>query len=202
MDAFVKNFHIIFFAYAVMIGLEKYEIRDVELTQASNALEAAKKIAESTARDLKQVIQFKADLTKSKRRVQEVVENIERIQKQLPSQIIDADVNDRLVEFSNALKMIDPSPAPKEEVNHNFYISKEFSFGAKGTFLQFLVFFEQLEKLAKKGRILNVKNVLIKKAKDADPRSRFKILELEATVEAYKYNNNFNPEDLSNAKKE
>ena len=55
---------------------------------------------------------------------------------------------------------------------------------------------QKLENLAKKGRILNVKYVKIKQSAEADPRSRFKILELNTIVEAYRYNHNFKTEDI------
>ncbi len=74
--------------------------------------------------------------------------------------------------------------SPGKETNNGFYFNKEYSFAAKGTFLQSLIFFESL---ANAERILNVKTVKISHDEEQN-RSRFQIVNLETTVESFRYN--------------
>lgn len=193
IDIVVKNIHFLFLAYAIFIGVEYQEVSEEKLVSAKDQLEAMESKITKVERDLKEVKQFEDDREKSMERVQQVVDQIKTIQKQLPSEIRDAEVNGKLTEFSRTLKMLNPNPSPSTEVNQNFYISKDYNFDVQGTYLQFLIFYEKLENLAKNGRILNVKYLRMKGSTEGDPRSRFQLLDLTSTVEAYKYNESYDP---------
>ena len=193
IDIIVKNIHFLFLAYAIFLGVEYQEVSEEKLVSAKDQLEVMEAKITKVERELKEVKQFEDDREKSMERVQQVVDQIKTIQKQLPSEIRDAEVNGKLTEFSRTLKMLNPNPSPKTEVNQNFYISKDYNFDVQGTYLQFLIFYEKLENLAKNGRILNVKYLRMKGSTEGDPRSRFQLLDLTTTVEAYKYNESYDP---------
>ena len=188
-DKLASNIHLIFLVYALMLGMDSYDQMNVKFESAKAALESTNIKLNKIKRDLNKLKNFDSNLVDSKSRVREVVKRIEKAQKQLPSEINDADVSGKLTQFSDDLKMLDPSPVPRIEQDFKFYISKDYNFDAKGTFLQFLIFFENLERLGDDGRILNVKYVRITESNTGDDRSRFKILNLSTTVEAYRYNN-------------
>lgn len=193
-DYMVKFFPILFIAYGGWGGYELYEEKTLEVEQQqslnNNQLAQIKRVE----RELEEVKRFEENLEESKKRVQEVISQIETIQKQLPPEINDTEVNGTLSGIAENLKMINPSPLPKGEQNHNFYFSKDFNFDVEGTFLQGLIFFEKLENLSKQGRILNVKYVRFSESDSGDKRSRFKILKLSTIVEAFRYNPNYNPQ--------
>jgi Tfp pilus assembly protein PilO len=196
IDQLTKSIHILFLFYAGYLAYDHQILQEAKLVDVTNQFDANKIKLTRVERDLKEVKTFEENLEQSKKRVQEVVEKIETIQRQLPSEIKDAQVNGTLEEFSRKLKIINPTPVPKEEINHKFYISKDYNFDAEGTYLQFLIFFEKLETLALNGRILNVKYVRLRTNKEADPRSRFQILNMSTTLEAYKYNTDFDMRKL------
>lgn len=196
IDQLTKNLHILFLFYAGYIAYFHQIDLETKLTDAISQADAGKVKLSRIERDLKEVKSFEENLEESKRRVREVVKKIETIQRQLPSEIKDAQVNGKLEEFSNSLKIINPTPVPRDEVNNKFYISKDYNFDAKGTYLQFLILFEKLEDLAMDGRILNVKYVRLQTDTEADPRSRFQILNLSTTLEAYRYNTDFDMRKL------
>lgn len=193
MNIVVKYLHFIILAYCLMIGFEYQEEMSLKVNQVSEELLILEGKLERSERDLSKVKKFQENLEESKKRVNEVVAEIEKMQRQLPSDIQDTVVTGKLSDFANDLKMLNPSSAPKLEVDNKFYISKEYSFSAQATFLQVLIFFEKLENLSKSDRILNVKRLKMINAKNADPRSRFKILDFDTTVEAYRYNNAYDP---------
>lgn len=193
IDIIVKNIHFVFLAYAVWIGYEYQEASEAKLIAAKDQLSVIEVKITKVERELKEVKQFEADREESIKRVEIVANQIKTIQRQLPSEIRDTEVNGQLSEISNKLKMINPNPSPRNEVDQGFYISKDYNFDVQGTFLQFWIFYEQLEKLARRNRILNVKYLRMKVSESGDPRSQFQLLDLTTTVEAYKYNESYDP---------
>lgn len=193
VDLIVKNLHVLLILYAGYGAMEHHESKTQKLQVIKQNLEVADAKLRKRMRELKAVKKFQENLDESKRKVKEIIAKIEEMQRQLPSDIQDTEVSGKLADFATQLKMISPSLTPKNEVDNKFYYSKEYNFDSQGTYLQTLIFFEKLEMMAKSDRILNVKYVKMKNSEDADPRSRFKILDVTTTVEAYRYNNQYDP---------
>lgn len=198
-DQIIKNFHWIIILYTIFGLYTIYEEKSELLTQAESLPPTVEIKIERAKNKIKKIERFKQNLTKSKERVEEVVRQIEKVQKQLPSNVNDTEVQTLIGDIASKLKMRDPQPAPADEVNNGFYFAKDYNFTGQGTFLQFLIFFENLEKAE---RILNIKNLSMK----LDPneaKSRFPILTLETTIESYRYNSAYKEksgvEEIENA---
>lgn len=197
MDILVKNLHFLFLAYAIFLGYTLQAELDGKLTELKESNESLDSIIVREKRSLADVKKFGANLEKSKKRVGEVIVKIEKVQRQLPSTISDAEINDKLLSITNDLKILTPnSLQPRMEENNKFYYSKAFNFDIQGTFLQFLIFFEKLDIMASNGRILNIKYLKMKVSESGDDRSRFKLLDLTTEVEAYRYNQDFDLGEL------
>ena len=194
IDFFVKYFWVFILAYAGFLAMERWELKEQELLSQKSLNDALPPKFKRAKKELEDVKRFAENLEESRQAVAEVVARIETVQKQLPPDIIDTKVNETLSNLAMGLKMKDPTPSAKNEVVKDFYISKDFNFDVKGTFLQGLIFFGELDKLSKGGRILNVKYLRFSESEDGDPRSRFKILNLSTTLEAFKYNPNYKPD--------
>ncbi len=196
-DQLIKNLHVFIFLYVAFVNFGIYEesTEKIEITKSTIASNESR--LQRSKRELAKVDQFNKDLSSSQARVNAVVSEIKKVQKQLPSQINDTEVQGILFGISNDLRMKDPNMKPKQEVLKGFYYSKDFSFSVKTTFLQNLIFFEKLEELAKSDRILNVKYLKVSDDKDSDQRSQFRGLKLTAEVESYRYNDNYKIEELS-----
>lgn len=183
-DTIVKNLHLIILLVALWNMYELYEAKELELS----SLYTQKPILEAKIKrnklKLKQIKQFKRNLKISKRRVGSVLEQLETVQKQLPAEINDTEVQRTMTSISNDLRIKNPSPSPLKEEELGFYFSKEYTFHAKGTFLQFLIFFE---KLGETKRILNVKSLVLKSSEKIE-RTRFQILELSTVIESFRFN--------------
>ena len=192
-DILIKNIHFFILIYTAFINYEIYEEKSQEVITQQGILDSAEVRLKKSTADLAKVDQFNKDLKASKARVSAVVKEIEKVQRQLPSEIRDAEVQGILADITGDLRMLNPESAPKDEVDQGFYFSKEFEFRVKGTFLQSLIFYEKLENLSKVGRILNVRNLKIGEDPDADKRSRFKTLVLQTVVESFRYNPNYRP---------
>ncbi|MBC77383.1 MAG: hypothetical protein CME64_15365 [Halobacteriovoraceae bacterium] len=185
-DSIVKNLHWFILAYAVQMLYFTYEEKDEQyqsLIQQTPAIQS--KIAREK-RKLTQIEEFKKNLSSTKERVKEVVKQIEKVQRQLPTDVNDAQVQEVLGGIADKLKIKNPVQYPEAETNKGFYFAKEYVFKGRGTFLQSLIFFENL---AKTERILNVKNVKITQSQEQG-RGRFQIVEMETMVESFRYNEN------------
>jgi len=190
-DFFIKNIHMFILFYTGYNLFTIWEDKSALLeTSTASKISAEDKLTKSKA-SLDEVDRFNKNLEESRKRVSGVVENIKKIQRQLPSEFNNAEVQKIMADIANSLKMINPEMKPKEEISNDFYFSKDYIFDSKGTFLQALILFEKLEELSKVGRILNVKYVRFTLDPEADKRSRFKVLKVNTIVESYRYNPNY-----------
>ena len=138
-------------------------------------------------REVDLIESFKRDLENSKRKVESVASQIEKVQKQLPNSISDPEI---LEVFSSEAKLINLKNValnPKAEQDRGFYFSKTYGFKGVGTYLQFLIFFERL---AKRERILNIAELVVTNS-SGKQKGRFQTVDLAADLEAYKYNKDY-----------
>ena len=181
------NFHWIFFIMAAMNLFTIYEEKSVVVENTNLSIEGLKGRRISQERKLKSITKFKENLSQSKDRVKEVVKQIEKIQKQLPSEVNDTVVATSISELAEDLKMQNVGISPLAEELNGFYFTKNYNVKADGTFLQAIIMFENLEKSE---RILNVKGFEIKD-QNTVTRGRFKVLSVETNIESYRYNSNY-----------
>lgn len=197
MDILVKNFHLLILFYALFGAFEYYEAQEAKLTEAQSFKDSSEAKLLRSKRELSKVKQYREDLEASEKRVTEVVSKLEELTRQLPPNINDTEISTILEKYSSKLKMIDLGFSPGKEEAREFYFAKDYFVDVKGTYLQFLIFYEKLENLARNGRILNVKYLRMKKSETGDKRSRFQILDLTTTFEAYRSNSKFDMRDFN-----
>lgn len=191
MKEFVaKYLHIFIVLYAFWdlygIFLESEERLEMEKT----ALEGQRSQLNAVEQKLKKITEFKKNLAESQRRVDEVLKQIEKTQQQLPTEINETVVARELDELATDLMMKNVNVIPKEEKREGFYFRKTYTVQTDGTFLQAVVFFENL---MRSKRILNVENFTLEQ-KETGSRSKFKVLSFSADIESYRYNQDFKEE--------
>jgi Tfp pilus assembly protein PilO len=186
-EKIVSNLHWIIIFYALFDCFELYEQKEVALESSAVSIPVIEAKIIKAERKIKQIESFKKNLSKSKERVKEVVKQIEKVQKQLPSDVNDTVVQSIIGDIANKLKIKEPSPVPEKETNNGFYFAKDYRLTAYGTFIQFLIFFENLNQTE---RILNVKSLNISFDKDKT-KGRFPIVSLSAIIESFRYNQNY-----------
>lgn len=183
-ELLIKNLHWFIISYAAFGLFTVYEekMQEIENAKASIGPMEAKVI--KSKRKISEINKFKKNLAKSKERVQEVVKQIEKIQKQLPSDVNDTEVQALIGGIAEGLRVKDSRSFPEGEKNEGFYFAKEYKFEGIGTYLQFLIFFENLEKAE---RILNVKKLSLTMDPESK-KSRFPIVKCNTVVESFRYN--------------
>lgn len=187
VNKFIGNVHIIILVYGLyglytlytehttrIAGIQA-QVPGIESQIASNK----KKIAE-IQETTKQADEFKA-------RVESVAQNIETVQKQLPSETNDSQILEYFQSEIKALNIKDASFNPGVEEKSTYFISKDYTLKARGTFLQFLIFFERIENA---DRIYNIKNLKLSAGSEPQ-KGRFQIITGEGVVQAFRFNPEF-----------
>lgn len=184
LEKIFKNIHFIVLIYYALISYtewEEHQERVVQLEMEVQGLEGNIRRAE---REKRQLAQFQIDIEEARNRIEFVAQEVERTQQQLPSDVSDTENLSIIRQAAEDLNIRDISLSPGGEANNGFYFTKSYNFSGKGTFLQFLMFFERI---GESRRLLNINSVSFNRAEDQQ-RGRFQIIEVVSVVEAYRYN--------------
>ena len=188
MSILIKNFPfllLIFLAYNLWDGIS---VKNDAISVLENE---NKPVLESNILKLKGALKkskaIEAQLTVFRDRIAEVTKQITEVQKQLPETLVETDILDLFAKETNILNIKDVTFTPGEERSKDFYMVKKYLIKGRGTHLQFLVFFERLRK---QERIFNVEDIKITTPKE-ESKGRFHLVDLEATIEAFRYNPSF-----------
>jgi Tfp pilus assembly protein PilO len=187
VEKLIKQLHWIIVLYTATNVWFAFEDHTAALETKQASLTSAEAYKAKLKRKLKQIDKFKKNLQASQERVQAVIKQIEKLQKQLPSDSNDAEIQNYLGSKANKLLMRNPAPAPGDEKNNGFYLSRAYSFTASSTFLQFLIFMENIKESE---RILNVTKFEVKHSGSGD-RSSQQILDVKTEIESYRYNKDY-----------
>jgi Tfp pilus assembly protein PilO len=176
--------HYIILAYCGYGLYTQYEAHTEAVAQIDAKLPPIETNLTQTKRKLREIDEFKKKAEEYKLRVQEVAKNIEIVQSQLPAETNDSQILTFFNTEMSALNIRQPNITPGLETPGPFFIARDYSLKAKGTFLQFLIF---LERINSADRIYNVKSFkLVNNAKSQ--KSRFQVIEADTIIQAYKFN--------------
>lgn len=188
-DNILKKIHYVIFLLTLLSCFNLYQGHQDELELVINR----KPTLEREIRDLKEKLElartFKDDLEQSKQKLIEVTSDIEEIQRQLPSSIEDSEVLDLFGKEADLMNIRDLSLRPGEEEKRDFYYVKDYEITARGTFLQFLIYFERL---ASNSRLINVTELEIAQSGNKkESRGRFQLVNLKSKMEVFRYDPNY-----------
>lgn len=179
------HFFIVFYMlYGVWVVWDEHSTAMTELTDDNARID--NEMVVNTKR-LGEIQEFIKKRDEYQLRVEEVAKNIEAVQKQLPPTTNDSEIIAFFNQELSTLNIKESNMKPGTENNSTYYISRDYNMTAKGTFLQFLVFFERIGSAS---RIYNVPELSLKVA-DEKKKGRFQMLEGSASVQAYRYNPGF-----------
>ncbi|MFZ4713040.1 MAG: type 4a pilus biogenesis protein PilO [Bacteriovoracaceae bacterium] len=186
LEIIVKNFHwliILNTAWGYWTRLEEHNLALAQVQEQKPGIEEKIKVTNKKNDEAKI---FLANLEVSKKRVMEVAAQIEQVQRQLPSSTNDTEILDF---FSSEAKQLNINAGlnPASEETRDFYIAKKYNIDAKGTFLQFLIYFERI---SSSERLINVQSVKITPLSEKQ-KGRFQMLTMNAVVESFRYNTSY-----------
>jgi Tfp pilus assembly protein PilO len=188
MGALVKNLHFLIIAMALFnifnLWSEKTEILDGLIVQTDSLSNTVKNKEKSK----KEINKFFTDINEAKDRIERVASEIEKIQQQLPTEVNDGDVINFVTKKADELNIREVNITPSLELeDRGFYKIKKFIFKAKGTYVQFLILFENI---ADYKLILNIGKVEFSR-NSLMQRSRFQIIDGQFEILAYQYNSDY-----------
>jgi len=189
-NKFIANVHIFMFLYGCWTTYELWEQHDIRLTQIENDIPAVEAEIVKLKVKVKEIADFIKKADEYKVRVEEVAKNIESVQKQLPAETNDAQILSSFQSEMKVLNIKDTTMEPRAEDTGQYFISKDYSVKASGTFLQFLIFFERIGNAT---RIYNVKSLKLT-TNGATRKGRFQIVNGDAVIQAYRFNPSFRVE--------
>lgn len=187
VNKLISNAHVFLLLYGLYGVYEKYETHTFELEQVESQFpQIEADIAKNEAK-VKEIQEFVKKADEYKVRVEEVAKNIEAVQRQLPAETNDSQILSFFQKEMSILNIKDPALTPGKETKNVYYIGKDYSLKANGTFLQFLIF---LERIGTSDRIYNIKSLKLAVG-DGKRKGRFQVINGEVLIEAYRFNPEF-----------
>lgn len=187
VNKLIPNAHIFLLLYGLYGAWVVYDEHTVQMAEIVNQGPPLDEEITQAKNKVKEVAEFVKKSDEYKVRVEEVAKNIEAVQKQLPSETNDSQILSYLQSEINALNILSPKFAPGSEERSTYFISKDYSIKAKGTFLQFLIFFERI---GNADRIYNIKSLKFQ-AGNGNQKGRFQVIEVDAIIQAFRFNPDF-----------
>ncbi|HXH31680.1 MAG TPA: type 4a pilus biogenesis protein PilO [Bacteriovoracaceae bacterium] len=185
-----SKLHLLTLVYFLYIAYVMYDEHQVKLTEIQVEESTIEQELLSNKAKVKEIQEFLKKADEYKVRVEEVARNIESVQKQLPSETNDSQILTFFNHEMSLLNIKDPSLTPGREQPSTYFVSKEYSLKAKGTFLQFLIFFERISTAT---RIYNVKQLKLTNITE-NQKGRFQLINGESIIEAFRFNPEFKVE--------
>lgn len=180
----LKNIHFLLIAFTLYQVYDKYQKKSTQIDSIVGQRAALEKEVSDLKEKIAKSAEYKSNLEVIKQRLEEIYGQIQIAQRQLPNDTNDTQILSSFSQDAKNLNININNLRPGQETKEQFYFIKDYSFEALGTWLQVLVF---LESLNKRERIFNVKSLKIKNS-TSKQRGRFKMLSIDTTVEAFRYN--------------
>ena len=187
INKLIANIHIFLLFYGLYGVYERWDAHSIEYASLEAQIPDIDEKIKKASLKLKEINDFVKKAEEYKARVEEVAKSIESAQRQLPAETNDSQILGFFQKEIGLLNIKDPQVTPANEEPSTFYISKNYSVKAKGTFLQFLIF---LERLGNSARIYNVKELRMT-SNNVAQKGRFQVIGLDVTISAYRFNPNF-----------
>ena len=179
--------HLLILCYALWGVYDAYEIHTQTLAASEAQIPTLEAEIAGFKKRLKDIDTYKKNVENSKKSVEEVFKNIEKVQRQLPVDVNDIDILDYIAKEGKTLNIPEMSVTPVRDDPRGFYILKPYDIKARGTFLQLVIF---MERLASAERLYNVQKFRLI-ADQVPQKGRFQVINLVASIETYKYNQNY-----------
>jgi Tfp pilus assembly protein PilO len=190
VNKLISNTHIFIFLYGCWTTYGLWEQHDIRLTEIETEIPSVEADITKLKVKVKEINDFIKKADEYKVRVEEVAKNIESVQKQLPAETNDSQILSAFQTEMKVLNIKDTTMQPLEEGTTTYFISKDYSIKANGTFLQFLIFFERIGNAT---RIYNIKSLKLT-TNGTTRKGRFQIVNGEAIIQAYRFNPSFRVE--------
>ncbi len=182
-SAFIRNLHWIILILVLWKAYASYQEHQQELANLVNEQKSLVTRVTKLKQQNAQAKSFQKNLISSQQRVEEVSRQINQVQRQLPSQVSDTDVMQYFSSIADDLNISNMAREALPKEARDFYYVKKYRLKGSGTYLQFLIF---CENLAKSERIFNIHNLVLQRDSQ-EQKGRFKLVNFETIIETFSY---------------
>lgn len=193
MEKLLKNIQYLVLLYACYNLYSIYDEYDPKPDAARAQTEQLRHKLAKNKKIKKEIDDFYKNINEAQLKIEKVKESVEATQRLLPSEISDVENVALLRQTGEDLNIKSMTITPSPEVANGVFITKQYSFSATATYIQFLVFFERI---ANNKRILNIKNLKLKKLQGPQ-RAKFQFINGSFFMEAYRFNPNYKEPEAS-----
>lgn len=190
MTGLVNKLYVLLILYSAFLIYDAYSNVEERKAKVNAAIEVLKRKVDKQKREKKLITEYMKDVEAKKQEIEEVAQQIEKIQRRFPKKLDDAANFKVIKDIADDLKIRELNISPGSEVANGFYITKQYEIRATATYLQFLLL---LEKVSESERLLNVNGVTMKRV-ESKRRTRYETLNIVATIETYRHNPNHREE--------
>jgi Tfp pilus assembly protein PilO len=186
----IANLHYIILLYGVYGAYVLWDEHSLVVADVETQVQGLDADLIMSKRKLDEIQDFIKKADEYKTRVEGVAKNIETVQRQLPAETNDGQILTFFNSEMNMLNIKDAQLQPGKEESLTYFISKDYNLKAKGTFLQFLIFFERI---GTANRIYNIKNLKLVASEDSK-KGRFQMVSTETVIQAFRFNPDYKVE--------
>jgi Tfp pilus assembly protein PilO len=180
-----KYLHMLILAYGVYNGWTQYESIVEEKDGLESQVARKKRDLESKTKEVTKLSDYFADVQTAKENIEKVAQELENLQKKLPTDNSDTATLVVIEELAKKVNLQKISISPEAiEQNMGFYLIRSLNFKATGTFLQFLFL---LESIGNHERLFNMPLVKVSRSSEQQ-KGRFQLVNMEMKIDAYRYN--------------
>ncbi len=185
MGKVLKNIHWLIIGLAIFNIFSLWSEKSEQITTLKDQVTAMDNDLIVKRKNKIKLQAFFKDIDEAKDRIERVAIQIEKSQQQLPSDLNDGEIIGFISRKADELNIreVNLSPDEKDE-DRGFYSVRKYNLKAKGTYVQFLILFENISEYK---RILNVGRVKFGRSPGLQ-RSRFQLIDGEIQILAYRYN--------------
>ena len=188
MAKLIKNIHLLIIGLGLFNLYNLWLDKSEKIENASSQVEALNNTIAIKKKNKKELQEFFRDIEEAKDRIERVAQEIEKAQQQLPSEINDGEIMGFITKKADELNIREINIAPDiKEDDKGFYFIRKYILKAKGTYVQFLILFENISEYK---RILNIGSVNFSRLNTLQ-RSRFQVIDGQIEILAYRYNTNY-----------
>ena len=189
----ISKIHVFIFIYGAYSAWALWEAHTQKVQESNVNIEILEKRVRKLKKEKNQVKSFLKDIEKAKEKIKLVEEEVIKLQRKLPSEIVDTENLSLLQVIGDSLNIRNIFLAPGIEDNRGFYIAKKYDLTATGTYLQFLLLFE---KLSTTEQLFNVVSIDLKRS-DVERRGRYQLINAKLSIESYRYNPDYKEKTIN-----
>lgn len=187
MNSILKNLHVFILIYAGFVIYQAYDENEKAAQSLQEKLPQIQAQIQKERKEKQELEHYFKDIQDAKDRIELVAQKLEKLQKQLPEEVSDAENLNIIRTIAESVNMKNIILSPGDDKVNGFYIAKEYRLKVTGTYLQFLVF---LEKISQQERVFNIKSVLTEITK-GNQKGRFVLSDTEVILETFRFNKDY-----------